>query len=595
MRVSVPSTRARGARVGRRRTAALTTSLAVLATTVLTATGAALTSPSASAAPAEDCTQAYPQDQLAADDPVTGLTVTRGATPTGFDGQILGVLQDGIAPGVDMILARLTSPEIDRVGIWQGMSGSPVYASDGRLIGAVAYGLAYGASPVAGITPYAEMDDYLGDASPRTTVKVGPKTARAIASSTDDVSARQAAQGLTQLPMPVGVSGVSADRLAKAERKAGRRDYLKGNLVASGAGGSASRATQDDIVAGGNIAAAATYGDVNIAGVGTATSVCNGRVVGFGHPFSFTGDTSLSLHPADAIYIQEDPLGPGFKVANLSGPVGTITDDRLTGITGGFGAIPRATSVTSTVSYAGRTREGTTSSNLADYNADATFLELLGNHDRVIDGVTGGTERQTWTITGTDADDAPFALTYVDRYTTPFDIAFQSVFDIADVVYGISRQPGVNVDTVNVGSQITDNEDVLTVSSVEQRRRGSWNEIGRRRAAVATSGGTINLRVTLADPSGAETRTRLQVKVPRRSSGNDGYLSVAGGASTYSNAAYAKSLDAILDGVRKQARNDEVVATLDLFTRGGGNAASDKSSPQDLVVKGRRSARVAIR
>ena len=36
------------------------------------------------------------------------------------------------------------------------MSGSPVYAADGRLVGAVAYGLA-GSSPIAGITPAAEM------------------------------------------------------------------------------------------------------------------------------------------------------------------------------------------------------------------------------------------------------------------------------------------------------------------------------------------------------------------------------------------------------------------------------------------------------
>ena len=37
-------------------------------------------------------------------------------------------------PGVDMIMMRLTSAEIDRVGgIWAGMSGSPVYAADGRL------------------------------------------------------------------------------------------------------------------------------------------------------------------------------------------------------------------------------------------------------------------------------------------------------------------------------------------------------------------------------------------------------------------------------------------------------------------------------
>ena len=68
---------------------------------------------------------------------------------------MLGVLKDGVLPGIDMVMARLDSPTIQQVGgIWQGMSGSPVYAADGRLIGAVAYGFSFGASPVAGITPF---------------------------------------------------------------------------------------------------------------------------------------------------------------------------------------------------------------------------------------------------------------------------------------------------------------------------------------------------------------------------------------------------------------------------------------------------------
>ena len=40
----------------------------------------------------------------------------------------------------------------------------------------------------------------------------------------------------------------------------------------------------DSMVAGGNMAAAMSYGDITQGGVGTATSVCDGRVVGFGHP-----------------------------------------------------------------------------------------------------------------------------------------------------------------------------------------------------------------------------------------------------------------------------------------------------------------------
>ena len=107
------------------------------------------------AAAAEDCTAPYPISALTVDQDVTGLTVTQGVTPTPFTGKVLGVLKDGVLPGIDMVMARLDSPTIQQVGgIWQGMSGSPVYGVDGRLIGAVAYGFSFGASPVAGITPY---------------------------------------------------------------------------------------------------------------------------------------------------------------------------------------------------------------------------------------------------------------------------------------------------------------------------------------------------------------------------------------------------------------------------------------------------------
>src|SRR3954454_7416981 len=50
------------------------------------------------------------------------------------------------------------------------MSGSPVYAEDGRLIGAVSYGLAFGPSPVAGVTLAADMQQLLGDV-PASTLK----------------------------------------------------------------------------------------------------------------------------------------------------------------------------------------------------------------------------------------------------------------------------------------------------------------------------------------------------------------------------------------------------------------------------------------
>jgi SpoIVB peptidase S55 len=88
----------------------------------------------------------------------TGYTISSGTTPKPFTARVIGVLKDGIAPGLDMIIVETDSPAIrDAGGIWAGMSGSPVYTSDGRLLGAVAYGLSGAPSRIGGITPAEEM------------------------------------------------------------------------------------------------------------------------------------------------------------------------------------------------------------------------------------------------------------------------------------------------------------------------------------------------------------------------------------------------------------------------------------------------------
>ena len=143
--------------------ARLAVSAAVTAGLCLTGT-AGLATPSQSAT--GTCDTAYPVADLTEGQLVDGKTVTAGTTPSDFNGTIIGVLKDGIEPGVDLVMAQLSSTAIDQAGIWEGMSGSPVYAaSDDRLIGAVSYGLATGPSKVAGITPAADMEKLLADKS----------------------------------------------------------------------------------------------------------------------------------------------------------------------------------------------------------------------------------------------------------------------------------------------------------------------------------------------------------------------------------------------------------------------------------------------
>ena len=80
----------------------------------------------------------------------------QGTVVDSFPLEVLGVTREGKAVG-DLILARATDPRVEHTGIVAGMSGSPVYASDGRLLGALAYGWGFSKDPICGIQPAQEM------------------------------------------------------------------------------------------------------------------------------------------------------------------------------------------------------------------------------------------------------------------------------------------------------------------------------------------------------------------------------------------------------------------------------------------------------
>src|SRR5206468_4834957 len=87
-----------------------------------------------------------------------GRTVMKGTKIETFQAEVLGVLKN-TSPGRDMVLCRLAGLDLERTGIIAGMSGSPVYIEN-KLLGAVAYGWAYGKDPIAGITPFCQMQSF---------------------------------------------------------------------------------------------------------------------------------------------------------------------------------------------------------------------------------------------------------------------------------------------------------------------------------------------------------------------------------------------------------------------------------------------------
>ncbi len=528
-----------------------------------------------------DCTQPFPVADLVADQAVHGLTVSRGTSPDAFTGSVLGVLKDGINPGVDMIMMRLTNPEIDRVGgIWAGMSGSPVYAEDGRLIGAVAYGLSFGPSTVAGVTPFEAMDDYFAPAPP--VVKVGPGVARTIAQETD-VTAAEAAQGFSQLRMPLAVAGGSKQLDGGKKRPYAKRATVSGGTT------SATVAGPDDIVAGGNLTLTASTGDITIGGTGTVTSVCDDKVVGFGHPATFRGKIQAGLNPADAIYIQDDPVFGPFKVANIGPTVGTITDDHLTGITGTFGAAPTGMAVTSTVTYGTRSRIGSSEVLMKDYQPDVVFYQLLANHDTVLDGRIPGTEENSWVIEGHKPDGSPFTIDLGNRYTDSDVVLYSSIWDIPDMVWILGRMDGVTLDSVTISSDVTDDTGTWKVTSAEYKKGSTWVPLNKRSSRIDVKAGSrLKVRVLVANAAGDTVKVPTTVAIPPSATNTRGHLHVAGGAWIGNRIWGSKNLDQLLKRLGNYVRNDQVVAYVHGSGRGKSYERTQTSPPADQVIQGEK-------
>jgi len=536
-----------------------------LVSTVISGILVAVPGVSAHAAPTE-CPAAFPTAQAVDGVAGTGYTVERGTTADPFTATILGRLTDGIAPGIDMIMADLDSPALTRAGgVWAGMSGSPVYAADGRLIGSVSYGLA-AASPIAGITPAEDMKKLLSaPASANAKIKVSAKAAKRIA-KTGDVTAAAADDGFVQLKVPVSVSGAtknSAKFLKHLTKTASVRVNTKGSRI------SADPSSPSEITAGGNFAAALSYGDISIAGVGTTTFVCNSEAIAFGHPLINAGKVQFTAHPATAIYVQADPIFGPFKVANPGGPVGVVDQDKTTGIRGKLGqAATTSFPVTTSLVPAGGTAvTGTTTGIYQPWAGDIAALHLQASIVKALGADGGGSAALKFTIKGKTAAGSPFTLVRSDHYADPDFISFAAADDLYGLLSQLTSQPfkDIKITSVDVTGTVDDTINQYRVTAVKMFKNGKW--VPQRGTISVKAGKTVYRQITLTKYRSSKTIiAKLKVKIPARTQGAAGSLTISDGF----NAGFGGSEPTSFTGLLKQLKNlppqDAVAGTLTLDT-----------------------------
>lgn len=568
--------------------AGIAATIAALAVTGLGAT------PAQSAAEG-DCPAAFPVDDLTADQPVTGRTVSKGTTPDGFTGKVLGVLDDGIGLDLDMIMVKLDSPAIaDAGGIWAGMSGSPVYAENGELIGAVAYGLSYGPTPYAGVTPAAAMQEMLTE-PPGTGVQMARKVAvpasmqrRMIRSG---ATRAEAGSEFRQLRIPMSLSASIKGGERRQSKIYDRFKIANTKVVPGGARAPGDPVDPSGIVPGGNIAGSLSYGDVTYSGLGTTTAVCGSEVLAFGHPFLLSGPSTLTMHTADALYIQPDPAYSPFKVANLTGAAGGFDLDGPAGIKGTTGAAPETTPITSQYAVGENARTGETQVSVLDYFGDIALAHVVSNIDTLYGGYGKGSGSFGFTIEGEREDGTPFSFTREDAYADMNDISFATAFDLYQVLSKLQYDTGEDITFTSLDStaDLTKEYAAYQMTRLEVRANGDWSKVNRRRGLAVTPGSTQKFRVMLTSEQLGDKVVPISVPIPERSR-NRGYLQIYGGntggggegAFLFRRAAGDSKFDKVLTKLEQAPKNDDVVATL-VMAKGERKGTVQKQSVGDVV------------
>ncbi len=525
----------------------------------------------------------------------TGWTVTSGDTPRPFKVRVLGTLRDGIAPGRDLILIKVSDLPGKRViaqgkGIWSGMSGSPVYI-DGKLAGAVSYSFSTGPSRIGGMTPARAMaritTDYGTRASAeRTRIRLSGSLGRMVAREAG-VSATSTST-LSRIPTPVIISG-GLGRSRSLLAKELRRELGTVRLTTGSASAGTSSSLAAAPVAGGNLAGVIAMGDVTIGAVGTVTSVCDGVVLGFGHPMTGEGKVAFGAARAKAVAII-DGLEP-FKLANIGRLFGVLDQDRLSGVQARVGRQPRLIPVVARVrsTESGRIRTGTTRVTASDWIPVVSANHLYYDIQTTADRVGKGTATVSWTITGRRADGRAWELRRDDRFASA-----DAAYDAANLLYqqlGLLQDNGAeNITFTKVSARATVSPIVkrYTVRKVlVSRNGGAFRE---RSSLGVRPGDRLDIRVRLVDQKGVASLRTLRVNVPSKAAGY-GYLVVAGGSETISDCVWdpgacGGSFPRLLRSLREAPRGDDLIASLDLDDFGGGSTSRSIVKRQDKVVSG---------
>jgi hypothetical protein len=452
-----------------------------------------------------------------------GMSVFQGAKPERFEVEVLGTLEGFQNPKQSIIIARLSGPLVERTSVFAGMSGSPVYI-DGKLVGAVAYAFPFEKEPIAGIQPIKNMIEVIEEGRKEEPTSARPLSFNTLISKASEssaaslpaqfsaqVSARAATNpqlapfvghAIVPIATPVSFSGISQS----AVEMFGEDLKKLGIQPIAGVGGSSSLTPMvpyngDTLAPGTSVSVQLVRGDFTIDASGTVTYRDGDQIYAFGHPWLSSGKASWPMAESTVVTVVPN-VNNSFKLAAGGNLVGSINQDRSTGVFGQLGEKPRMIPARLTVHTSRNKTEVYNFEMISDslltpllakitiFSAISATERQVGNQTIKLSGRISVQGQPDIVLDNSFSSSNGAAMSAVNNVARPLAILFNSGFDALDV-------RGLDVE----------------VTSTDDRTGGTLSRLWIDKTEVER-GENVEVQVFARHDNGSEFVERIPLTIP---------------------------------------------------------------------------------
>ncbi len=507
-------------------------------------------------------------------------TVFSGTVPEEFNVEILGIANGFVGPKQDAIIMRLSGGKAERTFVFAGMSGSPVYI-DGKLVGAISYSFPFGKEPIGAITPIEQMisifeknpDQKLNSKEPRAfsfgelaATELNFNNHKTVSSNSflPQVAPNSAlvpliGQQISPIATPLVFGGVNRETL----------NYFTPQLTSLGFmpvstfGGTSKMTelkanTENSLRGGDSVAMHLTRGDISLTAFGTVTLRDGDKVYAFGHPFLSLGTSDLPMSESSVVTVVPN-FNNSFKLGVAGDLVGSMTQDRATGVFGNIGKAPKMIPVNIKLNTSRNQTENfnfevATDDFLSPILINIGVLNAIQANERGL-GDTTISLKGTVNVKGQQ----PIIL---DRRFSGNIASAQAAGSVAVPVNLLldSGFDGIKIDAVN-----------LTVTALDGKKTASLERISVNRTEVK-AGETFEVQAFARNDRGQVFVQKIPVKVPNDMPTGMVLLNVGDGNSIQQVATnrlfVPKNVDELIQNINQIKKSDRLYVQLVRVTNG---------------------------